>query len=86
MKVKKVYQDEQGNWHIDYDTDSLMALALRVYIGQFLIGFALLLIFLISSIMLNLIMGKPILEIDGNFQQNHNRQERLFSPGMKYEK
>ncbi|NEN99151.1 MAG: hypothetical protein F6K50_27820 [Moorea sp. SIO3I7] len=39
MKVKNVYQDEQGNWHIDYGIDHLMGLSIRTYLGQTLIGF-----------------------------------------------
>ncbi|EGJ30670.1 MULTISPECIES: hypothetical protein [Moorena] len=38
MKVKDVYQDEQGNWQIDYGVDHLMGLAIRNYLGQTLIG------------------------------------------------
>ncbi|NEQ81658.1 MAG: hypothetical protein F6K26_15810 [Moorea sp. SIO2I5] len=39
MKVKDVYQDEQGNWHIDYGVEHLMGLAIRNDLGQTLIGF-----------------------------------------------
>ncbi|NEQ81659.1 MAG: hypothetical protein F6K26_15815 [Moorea sp. SIO2I5] len=38
MKVKNVYQDEQGNWHIDYGIDHMMGLAIRNYLGQIMIG------------------------------------------------
>ncbi|NEO76343.1 hypothetical protein [Moorena sp. SIO4G3] len=38
MKVKDVYQDEQGNWHIDYGIDHMMGLALRVYLGYIIIA------------------------------------------------
>ncbi|NEO22214.1 MULTISPECIES: hypothetical protein [unclassified Moorena] len=37
MKVKDVYQDEQGNWHIDYGVEHLMGLAFRVYLGHIII-------------------------------------------------
>ncbi len=39
MKVKDVYKDEQGNWHIDYGFDHLMGLSIRTYLGHILIGF-----------------------------------------------
>ncbi|NET64069.1 MAG: hypothetical protein F6K63_06475 [Moorea sp. SIO1G6] len=39
MKVKEVYQDEQGNSHIDYGVDHLMGLAIRNDLGQTLIQF-----------------------------------------------
>ncbi len=38
MKVKDVYQDEQGNWHIDYGFDHIIGLALRSYLGQLMIA------------------------------------------------
>lgn len=38
MKVKNVYQDRAGNWHIDYGFVDLMGLAIRVYFGQLFIG------------------------------------------------
>lgn len=37
MRVKEVYQDEKGNWHIDYDFDHLMGLSIRVWFGGLLI-------------------------------------------------
>ncbi|EGJ30669.1 MULTISPECIES: hypothetical protein [Moorena] len=39
MKVKDVYQDEQGNWQIDYGVDHLMGLAIRNDLGQTLTQF-----------------------------------------------
>ncbi|NET82161.1 MAG: hypothetical protein F6J94_09500 [Moorea sp. SIO1F2] len=53
MKVKNVYQDEQGNWHIDYGIDHLMGLSIRTYLGQIMIG----LIISIPMICLGLIGG-----------------------------
>gem|GEM_PF-4446958 len=49
MKVENVYQDEQGDWHIDYGLGNLMGLAIRVYFGELLIGiiFGILLIMII---------------------------------------
>ncbi|MEM7594580.1 MAG: hypothetical protein AAF383_24275 [Cyanobacteria bacterium P01_A01_bin.83] len=38
MEVDKIYQDDQGKWHIEYSTDHLIGLAFRVYIGQLLIA------------------------------------------------
>lgn len=38
MKVKNVYQDDEGNWHIDYGFIDLMGLAIRVYFGQLFLG------------------------------------------------
>ncbi|NEO13187.1 MULTISPECIES: hypothetical protein [unclassified Moorena] len=38
MKVKDVYQDEQGNSPIDYGVDNLMGLAIRNDLGKTLIG------------------------------------------------
>jgi hypothetical protein len=37
MEVKEVYQDESGKWHIEYSLANLIGLALRVYVGQFLL-------------------------------------------------
>ncbi|NEO69841.1 hypothetical protein [Moorena sp. SIO3H5] len=38
MKVKDVYQDEQGNWHIDYGIDHMIGLACRVYLGYLIMA------------------------------------------------
>jgi hypothetical protein len=38
MEVQKVYQDESGQWHIEYNPFNLMGLALRVSVGQFLLS------------------------------------------------
>lgn len=38
MEVKNVYQDASGKWHIKYSPENLMGLALRIYVGEFLIG------------------------------------------------
>jgi hypothetical protein len=37
MEVQNVYRDASGQWHIEYSSANLMGLALRVYLGQFLI-------------------------------------------------
>ena len=80
MEVKKVYQDEQGHWHIDYEPDHLIGLALRVYIGQILITLIVGGMFFAISILVNLMMGEPILEIDKDFQPENIPQEQLCLP------
>lgn len=34
MRVKNIYQDDEGKWHIDYGFTHLMGLAIRVYFGE----------------------------------------------------
>ena len=38
MRVKNVYQNASGQWHIEYGLGNLMTLAVRVYCGQILIA------------------------------------------------
>ena len=80
MEVKKIYQDEQGHWHIDYEPDRLIGLRLRVYIGQILITLIVAEMFFTISMLVNLMMGEPILDIDKDFQQENIQQEQLFLP------
>ena len=60
MRVENVYQDSEGNWHIDYDPAHLIGLAIRVYFGQFLIGLYLLLPLLILSALVGFTFNKPL--------------------------
>ncbi|MDJ0507886.1 MAG: hypothetical protein QNJ64_01320 [Crocosphaera sp.] len=76
MKVKDVYQDSEGNWHIDYDANHLMGLAIRVYFGQMLITLCLIPIFLVLGIFIGIVFGKPLptenkIPQTPNFQYEH---------------
>ena len=46
MKVKRIYQDKYGQWHIEYSWGNYIDLAIRVYIGQILIAIPLILLIL----------------------------------------
>lgn len=78
MEVKKIYRDEQGHWHIDYEPNHLVGLALRVYIGQILIGLVLGVMFFVMSMLVNLIIGEPILDKDRDLPPEEIRPEKLF--------
>ncbi len=80
MKVKKIYQDERGDWHIDYEPDHLIGLALRVYIGQILITLIIGVMFFMISTLVNLITGEPILDTDRDFQPENIPEEQLCLP------
>ncbi|MDJ0590894.1 MAG: hypothetical protein QNJ72_12995 [Pleurocapsa sp. MO_226.B13] len=80
MKVKKIYQDEREHWHIDYQPNHLIGLALRVYIGQILITLIIMGILFAISIIINLMMGEPILDLKRDSQPETSPQEQLFSP------
>lgn len=62
MQVKNVYKDNEGNWHIDYDTTHLMGLAIRVYFGQIFIGLAILLPLLVLSALVGFTFAKSLPE------------------------
>lgn len=69
MKVENVYQDNEGNWHIDYGYTHLMGLAIRVFFGQLLIGFTFYLPFLILAALVGFTFGKSLpAENDSSFQ------------------
>jgi len=57
MKVENVYQDEQGDWHIDYGLDNLMGLAIRVYFGQLLISLVVVIPLMIISVLAGFTLG-----------------------------
>jgi len=44
MQVKNIYQDAKGKWHIDYKSEHLMGLAIRVDCGELLIGMSIIFI------------------------------------------
>ena len=62
MKVKKVYQDNKGNWHIDYGFTHLMGLAIRVYIGGFFLWLTLFVSLLILSALVGFTFSKSLPE------------------------
>ena len=62
MKVENVYQDSEGNWHIDYDASHLMGLAIRVYCGQFLLALFLLVPIMILAALVGFTYGKSLPE------------------------
>ena len=51
MQVEKVYRDSEGNWHIDYSSEHLIGLAIRVYICQFVLGLYILISFIILAVL-----------------------------------
>ena len=51
MQVEKVYRDSEGNWHIDYSSEHLIGLAIRVYICQFALGLYILISFIILAVL-----------------------------------
>ena len=49
MRVKKVYQDDEGNWHIDYGYSHLVGLAIRVWLGGLFLWINLIMLLIIFS-------------------------------------
>ena len=76
MKVEKVYLDNEGNWHIDYGFTHLMALAIRVYLGQIFLGLTILIPLLILSALVGLTFDKSLPEED-NSSFPHLQQESV---------
>lgn len=64
MKVEKVYQDENGDWHIDYGLNHLMGLGLRVYFGQSIICIIILIPILVIAILSGFTSDRTIREQD----------------------
>lgn len=62
MKVENVYQDNEGNWHIDYGFTHLMGLAIRVHLGQIFVGLTILIPLLILSALVGFTFGKSLPE------------------------
>ncbi|MBE9048393.1 hypothetical protein IQ255_29080 [Pleurocapsales cyanobacterium LEGE 10410] len=62
MKVENVYQDENGEWHIDYGLNHLIGLTLRVYFGQFVICIVILIPVLVISILFGFTSNRSIPE------------------------
>lgn len=82
MKVENVYQDKEGNWHIDYGLGNLMALAIRVYIGQLLIGLVLLIPLMMIAVLAGFTLGQSLPKenkapIPTNFQLESNDNQVL---------
>ena len=67
MKVENVYQDNEGNWHIDYGFTHLMGLAIRVYLGQICIGLIFLIPIVILSALVGFTFGKSLPEENTSF-------------------
>ena len=62
MQVENVYQDSQGNWHVDYGIGHLMGLALRVYFGQILISLIIVIPLMIISVIAGIALGQSLPE------------------------
>lgn len=74
MEVKKVYQDKEGKWHIDYDSSHLMGLAIRVYFGQILI-----------TIFISIFIILPILILTSIASGNSlHKKEKDIAPSSNY--
>ena len=84
MKVKNVYQDDEGNWHIDYGFTHLMGLAIRVQLGGLFLSLTIMLAMALTTIVLGTIcmafIGLSGFEIDNsrpkkdNTSSSHNLQ------------
>ena len=77
MEVEKVYQDEQGKWHIDYSFSHLMGLAIRVYGGQFFLGLICLIPLMILSVLAGLALGRSLPEKENTSSSSNVRQESI---------
>ncbi|MDJ0588447.1 MAG: hypothetical protein QNJ72_00415 [Pleurocapsa sp. MO_226.B13] len=79
MKVEDVYQDSDGNWHIDYGFSHLMGLAIRVYFGQFFLALTIGLIAITSVAILSALagfaFGKSLSETENNSSSLNLQQE-----------
>ena len=78
MKVEKVYQDEKGEWHIDYGLNHLMGLAIRVYFGQFVICIIILIPLLVIAILFGFTSDRSIPEenaLPGNVRYESTNHE-----------
>ena len=60
MKVKNVYQDASGKWHIEYSPANLMGLALRVYGGEFLISIWVLIFVGLPFVLITMVSAKSL--------------------------
>ncbi len=70
MKVENVYQDNEGNWHIDYGCTHLIGLAIRVHFGQLLIGVTLFIPFFILATLVGFTFGKSLSEENNSLFQD----------------
>ena len=82
MKVKKVYQDNKGNWHINYGFTHLMGLAIRVQLGGLFLGLTIVAILILGNLVLSFvglssIYLKNFIDEAGNSSSDDVRQESV---------
>lgn len=77
MEVENVYQDNQGKWHIDYSPSNLMGLAIRVYVGQFVLGLICFIPLMILSVFAGFVLGKSLPEQENTSSSFNVQQESI---------